>query len=222
MEDKTNEITAIPKLLDGLSVEHSTVSLDAMGCQKEIARKIVDGKGDYLLSLKGNHGNAFRDAEWLFGQSTESSAHSTIEYDRSRPESRRCSVLHLSGSQKRLFPGWKELEPLVRIESSTERQGVQSHEIRYYMSSHKNASPQMLGSLVRSHWSIENQLHWHLDVTFGEDASQIKKGHAPENMNLLRKMALQRVGKVNDKLSIQKRRYKASLNTQYFEQILKL
>ena len=222
VDDKSNEITAIPKLLDELSLEESTVSIDALGSQKDIAEKIIEKKGNYLLSLKGNHGNAFEDAKWLFSQCKVDAHDDKHEYDRTRFEIRKCSVLHLNSNQKSLFEGWKGLETLVRLESSRTEKGISSKEVRYYMSSHLKGCPKILGEFVRNHWSIENNLHWHLDVTFGEDNSKIKKDFAPENMNLLRKMALQRVNIVEDKLSKQKRRYKASLNTKYLEEILNL
>ena len=222
VDDKSNEIVAIPKLLDELSLEGATVSIDALGCQKGIAEKIIEGKGNYLLSLKGNHGNAFEDAQWLFSQCEVNAHDDRYEYDRTRFETRKCSVLHLNTDQKALFEGWKGLETLVRLESSRTEKGISSKEVRYYMSSHLKGCPKILGGFVRNHWSIENHLHWHLDVTFGEDNSKIKKDFAPENMNLLRKMALQRVSIVEDRLSKQKRRYKASLNTDYLEEILNL
>lgn len=222
VDDKSNEIVAIPKLLDKLSLEESTVTIDALGCQKEIAKKILKGEGNYLLSLKGNHGNALQDAEWLFSQCEVDAYEERYEYDRTRLETRKCSVLYLNANQKSLFEGWEGLETLVRLESSRTQKGIASQEVRYYMSSHLEGCPKVLGKFIRGHWSIENHLHWHLDVTFREDDSKIKKDFAPENMNSLRKMALQRVSKVEDKLSKKKRRYKASLNIEYLEKIINL
>jgi len=222
VEDKSNEIVAIPKLLDSLHLQGSMVSIDAIGCQKAIAKQIVDAQGDYLFSLKKNQPATYHDAIWLFNQYPSQPHQQEWEYAHGRFETRKCIVIQLSEIQKgSLFTQWEGLSTLVKIESSRTIQGVCKQETRYYLSSAKQ-SPIYFNELVRGHWGIENRLHWHLDVTFNEDACRARTGYAPENLNILRKMALKKIADIQDKLSLKKRRYKASMDTNYLELVINL
>jgi len=145
------------------------------------------------------------------------------EYERGRYENRTCRILD---AQQALSPNMKSLWPsigtLVKIESVRIVKGVKHTETRYYISSHTKKTSKQYNEMVREHWSIENHLHWHLDVTFAEDACRARTGNAPENLNIFRKIALHRICKDNSKISKKKRRFRASMNTDYLEEILNL
>lgn len=223
VEDKSNEITAIPTLLTSLELKDCLVSIDAIGCQKEIAAQIVGVQADYLLSLKANQKITYEDVIWLFNVAEGQQSDEQWEYDHSRYETRNCTIVKLAQQQKSsLFADWKGLTTLVRVQSTRTIKGISKSETRYYLSSSNHTDPAYFNRLVRGHWSIENKLHWHLDVTFEEDASRARSGNAPENLNILRKMALQRISRMEDKLSLKKRRYRASMNTKYIDQILNM
>lgn len=223
VEDKSNEITAIPTLLDSLDLEGSTVSIDAIGCQKAIAGKIAKAGAEYLLSLKANQKVTYEDALWLFRVAEGQQSQEEWEYDHGRYETRKCTIAKLTEQcREDIFKGWTGLRTIVRIESARMVKGVSKSETRFYLSSCQSNDPGYFNKLVRGHWSIENKLHWHLDVTFGEDASRARTGNAPENLNILRKMALQRISKMNDRLSLKKRRYRASMNTGYLDKVLNM
>lgn len=223
VEDKSNEITAIPTLLNSLELKDSVVSIDAIGCQKQIATQLVGAQADYLLSLKANQKATYEDAIWLFTVAEGQRSDEEWEYDHGRYETRNCTIVKLTPQQKSsLFPDWNGLTTLIRVESTRTLKDVSKSETRYYISSSGHTDPAYFNRLVRGHWGIENKLHWHLDVTFGEDNSRARSGNAPENLNILRKMALQRISKMDDKLSLKKRRYRASMNTNYMDQILNI
>ncbi len=222
VEDKSNEITAIPELLDSLDIQGATISIDAIGCQKEIATKIVDKQAEYLLSLKKNQKQTFEQVEDSFRFSGSAYFDEEWEYDHGRYETRKCTLIKLSDAEQKneIFSQWKDLRHLVRIQASRQTSKGTTYETRYYLSNATLSDPAYFNKVVRGHWSIENQLHWHLDVTFGEDASRARTQNAPENLNILRKIALQRITQMKDKLSKKKRRYRASLNNDYLKQVL--
>lgn len=224
VEDKSNEITAIPKLLKEIDIEGCTATIDAMGCQKEIAAQIVDKKADYILSLKGNQADLLEEVSEAFEYSPLiHSSDEQWEYERGRYENRTCQILDaeqsLSPKMKLL---WPSISTLVKIESVRIVKDIKHTETRYYISSHTKKTSKQYNEMVRGHWGIENHLHWHLDVTFSEDACRARTGHAPENLNIFRKIALHRISKDNSKISKKKRRFRASMNTDYLEQILNL
>jgi len=221
VDDKSNEITAVPQLLDELDVSGAVVSIDAMGCQKEIAKKIIEGKADYLLALKGNQKMLFEEVEDAFRFEKTETFEEKWQADHGRIEQRRCQVLSAENSlSAELLSSWKKLTTLVRVEARRMGQNGLKTEIRYYISSESEQKPAYFNALVRGHWGIENQLHWHLDVTFREDHSRVRKGYGPENLSILRKVALQHISNMKDKASLKKRRYKASLNNDYLEKVL--
>ncbi len=193
--DKSNEITAIPKLLDLLSLKGQIVTIDAMGCQTAIAEKIIDGGGDYILALKGNQGTLSEDVSLFLETETAKSSSNKIQ-DRfedvdaghGRIETRRCFVSNQIDwlLQKE---EWKGLQSLVMIEEKREIGSKVSLERRFFISS-LAPNAQKIARAVRSHWSVENSLHWTLDLVFNEDASRIRKDNAPENIALVRHITL--------------------------------
>lgn len=217
VKDKSNEITAIPVLLSGIDITNAVVTIDAIGCQTEIVEQICEQGGEYLIALKGNQGTLLADVSSAFKLDDKSIEMSQwIDEDNgSRKESRRCSILEAKTVlPKEQLNNWRNLSTLVRVESI--REGVKDE--RFYISSEKDLGginkPLYFNSLVRGHWGIENHLHWHLDVTFKEDASRARDKFAPQNLAILRKLALQMIqhAKPHFKLSLAKIRYKLSLN----------
>lgn len=195
VDDKSNEITAIPKLLAVLDIHGCIVTLDATGTQTAIAQQIIDQGGDYVLALKGNQGNLFEDVQQLFKWAQSQAFHDiehdfyeTIESGHGRLEKRRCWSL---GQVEALIDAskWAQLTSIAMVEAIRTWQGKTSREVHYYISS-LAPDAQSLGASIRTHWSIENPLHWVLDVAFREDECRIRTGHAPENFTLLRHLAL--------------------------------
>lgn len=222
VEDKENEITVIPELLEDINIEGAMVSIDAIGCQKKIAETIIEEKGDYLLSVKGNQPKLFEQVSALFSTQKEISSHEQFNKGHGRYEERKCSIINLNDSQltEGGFSLWKDINTLIMIESVRESEAKVEESTRYYISSSKEKSAEYFNKLVREHWGIENKLHWFLDVVFSEDASRARTGNAPLNLNILRKLALQRVKKMPEKNSMQKKRYRASLNNEYLRKIV--
>ncbi len=192
VDEKSNEITAIPKLLELIDVKGSTVTIDAMGCQTDIAEKIRKEKGHYVLAVKENHKTLYHDIKDYFEgleqgdirelpddvwKTEEERKHGRIEQ---REVSSVTDIGWLEGKKN-----WKDLKTIIQYRSW--RNGKQTD--RYYISS-ADMSAQEFYQKIRGHWSIENRLHWVLDVVFGEDAAKVSKEHAPENLNVLRKIAL--------------------------------
>lgn len=196
--DKSNEITAIPKLLDLLAIAGTIVSIDAMGTQKKIAKKIRQKKADYVLSLKGNHSRLHDDIHLFLSTEIEklrqNKAHKIIDqYDdhdkgHGRVEHRLCYVTdQLDWLEQR--SDWCDLKTVAMIESQVTVNDETTVECRYFISSLAPDAKE-LAQAIRSHWAIENSLHWVLDVTMGEDFSRVRKDHAPENMAMVRHIVL--------------------------------
>ena len=221
--EKSNEITAIPELLNVLDISGALVSIDAAGCQKEIAAKIVDKKGDYLLAVKENQPRLFEDIERLATAAMEAdyaglSQHKTEGKGHGRKEMRFCFVMtELETIRDRDL--WKGLKSLVCVVRCRTVNGKESHEAQYYVSS-KKAGARYFLKASRGHWGIENPCHWVLDVAFAEDDSRLKEGHAPENMSLVRKIALAMLKKTPEKMGIKNRRKKAGYDNSYHERVL--
>jgi predicted transposase YbfD/YdcC len=221
VEDKSNEITAIPELLDAIDITESVVTIDAIGTQKNIAKQIRDKTAHYLLSVKGNQQDLLDDVECAFKTHAGYDCYEELDGGHGRIETRRCSILKATDYLlTETVNAWKDVTTLVKVESTREIKGVKSKEIRYYISDEDISHARYYNSLVRGHWSIENQLHWHLDVTFKEDACRARAENAPENLSILRKFALQLVSAQKDKLSMKKRLYKAALDIGYLKKII--
>jgi predicted transposase YbfD/YdcC len=226
VDGKSNEITAIPLLLELLDLKGKTVTIDAMGCQKEIAGKIVAGGGDYVLALKANHDKLHAAVAEEFTAALEADVpppdmrrQATIETNRGRRERREYTALPAPQSLPG-FAGWAGLATIVMVLRITEVEGVEKGEISYYLSS-LPPKVKTLAKRIRQHWSIESQLHWVLDVTFTEDASRIRKQHAPQTSALLRRMAVTILsGDTSLKDSLRGKRYRACLSTDNLEGIL--
>lgn len=189
--EKTNEITEIPKLLKKLDIENCVITIDAMGCQKEIARQIVEQKGHYCLAVKGNQKNLHDEIQEYFDYAEKEeveklSHYQTEEKDHGRIEIRKyetsADIDFLTGKKE-----WKNLKRIGKVESIREIDGKKSRDVRYYILD-KDYNAQELSSVVRGHWEIENSLHWVLDVHFKEDFCKIKQEKAMENLALLRKI----------------------------------
>ncbi len=223
--EKSNEITAIPELLQVLALEGCIVTIDAMGCQKAIARKIIDKGADYVLGLKKNQGNLHADVALFFQDCLESGFQDvpynyceTVDGDHGRIETRRywatSDIEWLSDK-----PLWKSLRTIVMVERERNVSGEVSLETGYYISSLESEIKQ-LSSAIRGHWGIENSLHWVLDIAFREDESRIRKDHAPENFAVLRHMALNLLKKEPSVKSIKRKRLRAGWDNEYLVKIL--
>jgi predicted transposase YbfD/YdcC len=190
VDEKSNEITAIPKLLDALALSGTVVTIDAMGCQRSIAAKIVEKKADYILAVKENQGGLLNGIRDSFRMLEADAVQEEIDCGHGRIESRRCSVLaDLSLVEKAVE--WPSLQGLVRIEAERHHKatGKTERETRFYITSLKRDAAR-LNRAIRQHWGIENKLHWVLDVGFGEDLSRKRAGHSAQNFSLLNRIAL--------------------------------
>lgn len=223
---KSNEITAIKELLFLLDIKGCTISIDAIGCQKEIARQIKEAGGDYILAVKANQGHLYDGLLGLFQKAKELkyeamvfSKSESIDGDHGRIETRKYTVLPLMYKFE-YKKHWKGLESFIQVESVREINGRISIENRYYISSLKGEA-QLLGEAIRGHWGIENSLHWCLDVVFNEDQSRIRKGHAPENIAILRRFVLSLLKKeVTFKGGLRRKQRKALMEKDYLGLVL--
>lgn len=193
VDSKSNEIKAIPELLEWLDLEGAIVTIDAMGCQKNICKKIKEKQGDYVIALKGNQEALHKDAENLFSdpallEGFGFDEHINIDGGHGRIEERRCRVITVPSVLLNRHD-WPGLQSIIEIESKRELKTKSSFEKRYYISS-LPADAKKLGDIIRQHWGIENGLHYILDVSFNDDASRIRKGNAPENMAIIKHTAL--------------------------------
>ena len=190
VDDKSNEITAIPKLLDLIDIKGAVVTIDAMGCQFLIADLIKKKKADYVFSLKGNQGSLCDDIT-LFMMDKDTSVEMFTHHDKGhgRIESRTCSVSTDVKWIHERHEKWKSIQSVIKIESVRDLNGNISQETRFYIASCKKSAKEML-EIIRSHWAIENNLHWVLDMTFHEDQSRIRKGNSPLIMTMMRHVAI--------------------------------
>jgi predicted transposase YbfD/YdcC len=209
--EKSNEIVAIPKLLDMLAVEGAIITIDAMGCQRAIAQKILDKKADYVFGLKGNQGSLREDVEVFvaeqkarnFADTTISQA-TTIDADNGRIETRITTVIHdVEWIQKR--HGWPGLNAVAMVESTRETAGVIEQDTRFYITSLVMLA-HLLGPVIRSHWAIENSLHWVMDMVFRDDESRVRTDHAPANFTTIKHMACNLLRRPSGKDSLRVRR----------------
>jgi predicted transposase YbfD/YdcC len=221
VDTKSNEITAIPQLLKVLEIKGCIVTIDAMGCQKDIAKAIVARKADYVLAVKANQEGLLRATQALFARldAGEVLTHATSESTETghgRTAYRKVTTLNaVKGLPEPILFAWPKLETLVRIQSKTQRDGKLVEEERFYISTLPTQAAEALGEAVKSHWGIENQLHWVLDVAFNEDRNRTRKGSAPESGALLRHITLNLLRQDPTQRSIPKRRMKAALSRDY-------
>lgn len=227
--EKSNEIPAIPQLLRLLDVSGCVVTVDAMGCQTQIAQAIRDEGAEYVLRVKDNHAHLHQDLQDWFAYADEVGFASlnaafaeTINKDHGRLEIRRCWAISdpLAFEYIRHFDGWADLQTIVRV--VRERRlpdGTQTSQTAFYISSLPHDAERLLAA-TRNHWAIENSCHWVLDVTFAEDASRIRTAFAPHNMALLRRMALNLLKRDPSKGSLRQKRYQAALDDNFLLHLL--
>lgn len=222
VSEKSNEITAIPELLKSLLIKDCVISIDAMGCQEDIAACIIEGKGDYLLAVKNNQQSLYQNIEDSFRFLKTAGYDKTIDIDHGRIETRKCTIItdlaHIEEPER-----WKNLNVLVRMESERcfKSTGKIEKSIRYYIGS-KPADAAFYQKNIRGHWAIENKLHWTLDVAFQEDADRKRNKHAAQNFSLINKVALNILK--NDQtrnISIRRKKNIAAWDFKYLLMLLK-
>ncbi len=229
VEDHSNEITAIPALLELLDLKDTIITIDAMGTQKEIIKQIHSKKADYVVSLKGNHPTLFNQVKQWFVQNQKNnleqmgvSYHRQTEKGHHRIEIRKVWAVPVSA-----FDGlyqqeeWKGLQTIVIVERTRHLWNKTTHEIQFYLSS-LQPNAQQNGSAIRKHWGIENQVHWTLDVTFREDQCRIRSGNSPQNLALLRRWALNALNQEKTvNRSIRQKSKRTAMNDNYMLKVLK-
>lgn len=223
VDQKQNEIVAIPKILDLLSIQGCIVTTDAMGCQKEIASKIIEGKADYVLMVKDNQKELKSQIEKMFRLQKDCKKDETIDAGHGRIETRICQVINDLTFMDDVEQ-WQGLKSIAQVTSQRiiKKTGKTSEEVRHYISSMNNVCPVKMNHVIRSHWSVENNLHWVLDVVFNEDESLKKKDNSPANFNIVTKVALALLEKEQSfKASKKGKRHNAALDDSYREKILK-
>jgi predicted transposase YbfD/YdcC len=226
VDAKSNEITAIPELLDLLDVHGALVTIDAMGCQKAIAQKIRDRGADYILTVKDNQEHLLDDIQQTLAQALdqnfsgyEHDSYTTRERGHGRQEYRSYTVLHHTDGLRHRDE-WAGLTTIGMCLSERTIQGKTTSEVRYFIGSRK-ASAKTYGKALRNHWGIENTLHWQLDVNFAEDHNRVTKRNAAENLALLRRLTVSLLQAHPAKLSIAKKRFAAALDPEFLEEILR-
>lgn len=226
VEEKSNEITAIPALINALDLTECIITIDAMGCQKKIVETIIDNKADYVISLKENQKSMY---EWVVGQfiqmdspqkhvpKSRRATYITEESGHGRIEKRVYDMYH---NGMVLFKEWAGLKSLIRVQSYRKdtASGIETEQTRYYVSS-LGLEIKKIADAIRTHWSIENNLHWQLDVSFNEDATR-KKKNAAINFSLLNKIALGAIKKDNSKGSLKGKRKRAGWDDNFLESLL--
>lgn len=231
VDDKSNEITAIPKLLEMLELSGCIVTIDAMGTQKEIAQHIRQAKADYVLALKQNHAELYEEVQATFNHLLDTRYSTSDEqWDKGhgRIESRKCYALDLKAPDfdwilSEDLEQWPDLNSLIMIQAVRRKGNKIERQTRYYLSSLQlsNTTAQEMNQIVRSHWGVENQLHWTLDVAFREDHSRVRTGFADQNLAVIRRLALNLLKlDTKSKLGIQNKRLRAAWDEQYLIRIL--
>lgn len=230
VDGKSNEITAIPELLDKLDIEGAVVTIDAMGCQTKIAEKIIDLGGDYILAVKENQPNLYYEIETYFSQveddnleSAECQLHVSTNAEEKEKHGRIEERKVYSTDAIDFLPqknDWKGLKSIICIRSKRMIKEKASEEVRYYIAS-TPAGAEQQGKEIRTHWGIENKVHWVLDVGFLEDKLKAKSGHIAENLAVMRHVSLNLLKcDKTTKLSIVKKRFKSALNQDYLVHVL--
>jgi predicted transposase YbfD/YdcC len=226
VDKKSNEITAIPQLLDLLTIKGAIVTIDAMGCQRDIARKIIDKEADYILSLKGNRGNMHDNIKRFFEKLKKTKkkiatvfCHEEIEKSHGRIETRKITVCHEVTWLQRRYD-WPGLASIVMVEyRSQDASGKLREEIRFYISS-LAANAQFMAAAIRDHWGVENGLHWVMDMLFRDDECRIRKGNAPANFTAIKHMASNLLRLSKGKKSLRQKRHQAAWNEDYLFELI--
>ncbi len=226
VDDKTNDIKAIPKLLKMLNLKGATVTIDAMGCQQEIARQIVDKDGHYVLALKGNQGQLHEDIKLFMDDSIEherpeiSDMYESREKGHGRIERRTCwTSTEVDWLRDR--HDWPTLSSIAAVECSRTIDGRTNTERRYFISSHNGRCAQRIGTVVRNHWRVETELHWTLDVCFGEDNSRVRMQNAAENTSRVRRASLMLLKQEKTaNMGVKGKRMKAAYDKDYLLKVL--
>lgn len=228
VENKSNEITAIPALIELLDITGCIITIDAMGTQTEIARQIVAKGADYILSLKANHPTLYAQMKAWFktahSQGFSGIAHSydqRVEAGHHRQENRQIWAVPVAAIGDLYQPSpWAGLQTVVMVVRVRHLWNKTTREVQFYLSS-LPCDAVRIGRAIRAHWGIENQLHWVLDVTFGEDASRIRNGHSPENFSLMRRMAISLLNQeTSTKRSLRQKAKRAAMDSNYMLQVL--
>lgn len=225
VNEKSNEIVAIPALLDMMAIEGAVVTIDAMGCQRDIAAKIIGKKADYILALKGNQGRLREDVEVFANEQktkgfadTVITTHETIDADHGRIETRKYTVIHdVAWLQAR--HDWPGLQGVIMVESRREMAEKIERETRFYITS-TTLEAKLSGPMIRDHWAVENSLHWVMDMTFRDDECRIRTEHAPANFTTLRHMAHNLVRKAPGKDSLRLKRKTAAWDDHYLVSLI--
>lgn len=225
VNEKSNEIVAIPKLLDLLAIEGAIVTIDAMGCQRDIAAKIIDKKADYMLALKGNQGSLREDVEVFVAEQTANgfkdttiSQDETVDGDHGRIETRKTTVIHdVAWLQER--HNWPGLKSVVMVESTREIGNKIETETRFYITSLAFIAA-LVGPIIRSHWAIENSLHWVMDMVFRDDECRVRTENAPANFTTLKHMAHNLIRKAPGKESLRLRRKVAAWDDDFLVSLI--
>jgi len=226
VDEKSNEITAIPKLLALLEIKGAIVTLDAMGCQRSICQQIVEGQADYVIGLKGNQGTLRQDVELFFREHEERQIAEgfikqtqSVDADHGRLETRTCIVCNdVDWLTKR--HQWPGLKAIVEVQATRQIGDKIERSRRYYISS-KIDTPENMAKYIREHWHIENKLHWVLDVNFGSDNSRIRSGNAAVNMTTMQQAAMALLKKAPGKKSMPMKRHSAAWDDYYLEAIIR-
>ena len=223
--EKSNEIIAIPKLLEMLAIEGAIVTIDAMGCQRDIPQKIPDKKADYVLALKGNQSSLRQDVELFATEQmakgfadTKISRSTTVDGDHGRIETSTTTVIHDVGwLQKR--HNWPGLKAIAMIESQREINGKTEQKTRFYITSLVREAA-LLGPAVRSHWAIENSLHWIMDMMFRDDECRVRTDHAPANFTTIKHIAHNLLRQASGKYSLRMRRKVAAWDDDFLASLI--
>jgi predicted transposase YbfD/YdcC len=224
VDEKSNEISAIPQVLKLLDIHGCIVTLDAMGCQHKIAQQIIEQGGDYILGLKGNQGNTLEAVKEHFSTIPETCCEIFSEVNKGHGRLETRTYLGVTANSIPDLKEWTGLNSVIKVISIREIKGLSSTEERFYLCSMEAKEIQKIGLSVRSHWGVENSLHYVLDVTFKQDASRIRTGNAPENMGVLRHIALNILRQApqakKNTPSIKLKRKRAAMDNDYLEQIM--
>ena len=221
LKDKENEIVAIPQLIEKLDIEGAVISIDAIGTQVKIAQDILDKNAHYFLAVKENQGAMNEQIIDAFRYNKPVDSASQMDADHGRIETRDCRILNADTIEdKDVLARWPGLKTLIEVTSTVDYGNRTATAVRRYISDEDYPKAAYFNMLARGHWSIENQLHWNLDVTFLEDACRARKGYASLNLSTIRKLAMQIIKEHVDKSSLKKRRFKASLSNDYLTDML--